>query len=125
MINPRTLAWLIALIGTNVVSFFTGIFTERARTERKIKKIREQILILSNRSALIEDRYNKLLYSCALYSLCLEKANNADKEKIRELVQEFEPIFNLIKEAKVPIWERIKIRLSIKRAKKDILKEIA
>lgn len=125
MINPRTLAWLIALIGTNVVSFFTGIFTERARTERKIKKIREQILILSNRSTLIEDRYNKLLYACALYSLCLEKANNADKEKIRELVQEFEPIFNLIKEAKVPIWERIKIRLLIKRAKKDILKEIA
>lgn len=120
---PIPIAWIVVSFGAG---FFVGMFTERARTERKLNKIKEQIIILSNRSASIEDRHQKLLYACAMYELVLNKVSKSEKEDVRKLVEEFKPISRFLREeANTSFLERIKIKFQIENAKKDLIKEFA
>lgn len=112
------------MLGSNIASFILGKLTERARTERKIKKIREQIVILYNRSVQMEDRYNKLLYTCAIYSLLIKNARKSDNEKVKELTKKYNSIFKFMKDSNVPLGDRIKVRFSLFNAKRNLLKEV-
>ena len=102
----------ILTIGWALIGFIIGRFFERAKIVRQLEETKRQILILSNKSSENEDRFKKLLYACALYKLTLENAMNSDEENIQNIVDEFEPINNILKE-NTNLLERIFIKILI------------
>ncbi len=102
----------IFTLGGALIGFILGRFFERAKIVKQLEETKKQILILSNKSSKIEDRYKKLLYACALYKLTLENALKSDKEKIQNIVDEFEPINEILLE-NTNLLERIFIQLLI------------
>ena len=120
MVNLNTMTWVVAIIGSSISSFFLGIWSERAKTERKINHIKKQILILSNSDAL---EYEKLVHLCATYQLSLDKLSDSDIPEIRELRDNFEPIRILIKNLSLGFLERYKFRRKVNSTKKQIIKD--
>ena len=99
-------------IGVALIGFIAGRIFERARIVRQLEETKKQIIILSNKSSKIEDKFRKLLYACALYKLTLDYALKSDKEKIQNIVNEFDPINEILKE-NTNLLERLFIQLLI------------
>ena len=109
--NQNILRFLYT-IGVALIGFIAGRIFERARIVRQLEETKKQIIILSNKSSKIEDKFRKLLYACALYKLAIEKALKNDKEKIQNIVNEFDPINEILKE-NTNLLERLFIQLLI------------
>ncbi len=122
--EPMTIAWLVALGLSNPFSFLMGKWTERARTERKVAEFKRQVLMLSKKSSGIEDRYKKLLYTCAMYELALLRASQSQNEEVRSLILEFSPVAELLKEGGSGWIERLRIRFQLKSARKRLQLEL-
>lgn len=123
--EPISIGVFLAAMGiSNLISFLTGMLTERAATERKIAEIKKQILALSNKSSKIEDRHKKLLYACALYELVLLKASQSSNEEVRNLILEFSSVAAVMREGGAGWIERLRIRFRIRSAKKKMQLEL-
>jgi hypothetical protein len=120
--EPISVGIFLATMGVNsIISFIAGMLTERASTERKIKELKRQILLLSNRSANIGDRHKKLLCACALYDIALIKASESADEEVRSLIFEFSPVAALLKEGGSGWIERLKIHFQMESVKRKYL----
>jgi len=120
--EPISVGIFLAAMGVNsIVSFITGMMTERASTERKISELKKQILALSNKSAKVEDRHTKLLCACALYDIALNKATQSTNEEVRSLISEFSSVAALLREGGAGWIERLRINFEIESVKKKYL----
>jgi hypothetical protein len=120
--EPISVGIFLAAMGINsVVSFITGMMTERASTERKLAELKRQVLALSIRSAKVEDRHKKLVCACALYDIALINASQSSNEEVRSLILEFSPVAALIKEGGNRWIERLRIHFQIESVKKKYL----
>ena len=120
--EPISVGIFLAAMGVNsIVSFISGILTERASTERKIAELKRQILALSNKSVKVEDRHKKLLSACALYDIALNKAAQSTNEEVKNLTSEFSPVATLLREGGTGWIEQLRIRFEIDSVKKKYL----
>jgi len=118
--DPIIIGYLIFLGITNLASYFYGVRSERARTERKMAELRKQILALSNKSSKMENRYKKLLYACAIYELVLFEAAQSQNPEVRRLIFEFAPISDMLREGGSGWIVRLMIRFQVKSSKRKI-----
>jgi hypothetical protein len=120
--EPMSVGIFLAAMGVNsIVSFITGMLTERASTERKIAELKRQILELSNKAVKVENRHKKLLSACALYDIALSKAAQSTNEEVKNLTSEFSTVAILLKEGGTGWTERLRIRFEIESMKKKYL----
>lgn len=120
--EPISVGIFLAAMGVNsIVSFISGMLTERASAERKIAELKRQILALSNKSAKVEERGKKLLCACALYDIALIKASKSSNDDVRSLILEFSPVAALLKEGGNSWIERLRIHFQIESVKKKYL----
>jgi hypothetical protein len=120
--EPISVGIFLAAMGINsVVSFVTGMMTERASTQRKIAELKRQILVLSNKSVKVEDRHKKLLSACALYDIALNKAAQSTNEEVKSLTSEFSSVAALLREGGTGWIEQLRIRFEIDSVKKKYL----
>jgi len=120
--EPISVGIFLAAMGVNsIVSFISGMLTERASTERKIAELKRQILALSNKSAKVEDRHKKLLSACALYDIALNKAAQSTNEEVKNLTSEFSSVATLLREGGTGWLERLRINFEIESVKKKYL----
>jgi hypothetical protein len=126
--EPISVGIFLAAMGVNsIVSFISGMLTERASTERKLTELKRQILALSKKSAKVEDRHKKLLSACALYDIALSNAAQSTNNEVLSLTSEFSPVAALLREGDTGWIERLRIKFEIESMKKkylDGLKEI-
>ena len=109
-------------MGVNtIVSFVSGMLTERVSTERKLAELKRQILALSDKSAKIEDRHKKLLSACALYDIALSNAAQSANKEVTSLTSEFSPVAALLREGDTGWIERLRIKFEIESTKRKYL----
>jgi hypothetical protein len=109
-------------MGVNtIVSFISGMLTERAGTERKIAELKRQILALSQKSAKVENRHKKLLSACALYDIALSNAAQSTNKEVSSLASEFSPVATLLREGDAGWIERLRIKYEIESMKRKYL----
>lgn len=120
--EPISVGIFLAAMGVNsILSFISGMLTERASTERKIAELKRQILVLSNKSAKVEDRHKKLLSACALYDIALNKASQSSNEEVSKLTSEFSTVAALLREGGAGWIEQLRIKFEIESVKKKYL----
>ena len=126
--EPISVGIFLAAMGVNsIVSFISGMLTERGSTERKITELKRQILELSKKSARVENRHTKLLSACALYDIALSNAAQSENKEVASLTSEFSPVATLLREGDTGWFERLRIKFEIESMKKrylDGLKEM-
>ena len=120
--EPIGVGIFLAAMGINsIVSFISGMLTERASTERKIVELKRQILVLSKKSSSVEDRHKKLLSACALYDIALSNAAQSTNKEVASLASEFSSVATLLREGDAGWIERLKIKLELESMKKKYL----
>jgi hypothetical protein len=120
--EPISVGIFLAAMGVNsIVSFVSGMLTERASTERKIVELKRQILALSSKSAKVEDRHKKLLSACALYDIALNKAAQSTNAEVSKLTSEFSTVATLLREGGAGWIEQLRIKFEIESVKRSYL----
>lgn len=120
--EPIGVGIFLAAMGVNsIVSFLSGMLTERASTERKIAELKRQILALSKKSAKVEDRHKKLLSACALYDIALNNAAQSTNKEVASLTSEFSPVATLLREGDTGWIDRLRIKFEIESMKRKYL----
>jgi len=120
--EPISVGIFLAAMGVNsIVSFISGMLTERVSTERKLAELKRQILALSKKSAKVEDRHKKLLSACALYDIALNNAAQSANKEVASLTAEFSPVATLLRDGDTGWLERLRIKFEIESVKKKYL----
>ena len=120
--EPIGVGIFLAAMGVNsIISFISGMLTERASTEQKIAELKRQILVLSKKSAKVEHRHKKLLSACALYDIALSNAAQSTNKEVASLTSEFSPVATLLREGDTGWIERLRIKFEIESMKKKYL----
>ena len=120
--EPISVGIFLAAMGVNsIVSFISGMLTERVSTERKLAELKRQILALSKKSAKVEDRHKKLLSACALYDIALNNAAQSTNKEVASLTSEFSPVATLLRDGDTGWLERLRIKFEIDSVKKKYL----
>jgi hypothetical protein len=120
--EPISVGIFLAAMGINsIVSFVSGMLTERVSTEQKLAELKKQILALSKKSANVEDRHKKLLSACALYDIALSHAANSANKEVVSLTSEFLPVAALLREGDAGWIERLRIKFEVESIKKQYL----
>lgn len=120
--EPISIGIFLAAMGVNsIVSFISGMLTERASTERKLAELKRQILELSKKSAKVEDRHKRLLSACALYDIALGNAAQSANKEVASLTSEFSPVASLLREGDAGWIERLRIKYEIESMKKKYM----
>lgn len=120
--EPIGVGIFLAAMGVNsIVSFISGMLTERASTERKLAELKGQILALSKKSAKVEHRHKKLLSACALYDIALSKVAQSTNQEVVSLTSEFSSVATLLREGDTGWIERLRINLELESMKRKYL----
>ncbi len=120
--EPIGVGIFLAAMGINsIVSFVSGMMTERASTQQKIAELKRQILELSRKSVKVEDRHKRLLSACALYDIALGNAAQSPNMEVASLASEFSPVAALLREGDAGWIERLRIKLEMESTKRKYL----
>lgn len=120
--EPISVGIFLAAMGVNsIVSFISGMMTERVSTQRKLAELKRQILELSSKSAKVEHRHKKLLSACALYDIALSNAAQSASKEVVSLTSEFSPVAALLREGDTGWLERLRIKFEIESMKRKYL----
>jgi hypothetical protein len=120
--EPISVGIFLAAMGVNsIVSFISGMLTERVSTERKIAELKRHILELSRKSVKVEDRHKRLLSACALYDIALGNAAQSTNKEVASLTLEFSPVAALLREGDAGWIERLRIKYELESMKKKYM----
>jgi hypothetical protein len=120
--EPISVGIFLAAMGVNtIVSFVSGMMTERVGTEQKLAALKRQILELSKKSAKVEDRHKKLLSACALYDIALSHAAQSANNEVKSLSSEFSPVAALLREGGAGWIEQLRVKFQVESTKKKYL----
>lgn len=114
--------WIIGILIAAVsgaVGFLFGRWSERARTERKLLKIKGKILFLSNKSTKYNNNLKKLIYLCLTYEMILEKASKSKKEEVRVLQKKNDSFSSILQEIGVDDYQIKMIKTEINKVRNE------
>ena len=97
----KIVLWIIGILIAAVAGtagFLFGRWSERARTERKLYRIKKKVFDLSNKSAKLNSNLKKLIFLCSTYEMILEKASKSEKKEVRSLQEKYWSLSSILRE---------------------------